>query len=193
MDDKSAADIDKEAQELPARPAEEPAQKAVIEALIFSSSSPVTDAKIAAVADLDRAVVKQCIQELNAEYEREGRAFQIVEVAGGRQLMTRPEYHPYIQQLVKTRSSDKLTRAQLETLAIIAYKQPIIRADIESIRGVQSGQIARNLLERRLIRVVGRDSRLGHPLLYGTTRQFLEVFGLKSIKDLPTIDELKAF
>ena len=107
--------------------------------------------------------------------------------------MTRAEYAAFIQKLVKTRASDKLTQAALDTLAIIAYKQPIIRAEIESVRGVQSGQIVRNLLERRLIRVMGRDSRLGHPLLYGTSKRFLEVFGLKSLKDLPTIEELKAF
>jgi len=106
-------------------------------------------------------------------------------------MMTRPEYFPVVQNLVKARSSDKLTPASLETLAIIAYKQPIIRADIESIRGVQSGQIVRSLLDRRLIRVAGRDSRLGRPLLYGTTKRFLEVFGLKNLKDLPTIEELK--
>jgi len=167
--------------------------KSVVEALLFSSSSPLNARRLGEAADLDQAAIKQHIKELNHEYGRDGRAFHIIEVAGGFQFMTRAEYSPFIQKLVKTRASDKLTQAALETLAIIAYKQPIIRAEIESVRGVQSGQIVRNLLERRLIRVMGRDSRLGHPLLYGTSKRFLEVFGLKSLKDLPTIEELKAF
>jgi segregation and condensation protein B len=130
---------------------------------------------------------------LNEEYSRENRSFHITGVAGGYQMLTRSEFFPYIQKLGKTRTADKLSQAALETLAIIAYKQPIIRADLESVRGVQCGQLIRNLLDRRLIRVVGRDARLGHPILYGTTPRFLEVFGLKSLKDLPSIEELKAF
>jgi segregation and condensation protein B len=165
----------------------------VVEALLFASSAPVNVARLAATAELEKAHVRKLIAELNEIYEQDGRAFQIFEVANGYQLMTRSEYFPFIQKLVKTKASDKLTQAGLETLAIIAYKQPVIRADIEAVRGVQTGPIIRSLLERRLVRVAGRDPRLGHPLLYETTKKFLEVFGLKSLKDLPTIEELKAF
>ena len=167
--------------------------KTRIEALLFSSSSPVNTAKLAGAADLERKDVKDLVETLNEEYGREGRAFCIVEVAGGYQMLSRAECFEYIQRLVKTRNKEKLSQAMLETLAIIAYKQPIIRADVESIRGVQSGQILRNLLERRLVRVMGRDARLGHPLLYGTTREFLDIFGLKSLKDLPSVEELKTY
>jgi len=167
--------------------------KNMVEALLFSSSSPVKPAKLASAAGIDRKILTECIAELNEAYLAQSHSFQILEVAKGYQMTTRPEYFPVIQNLVKTKTYDKLTQASLETLAIIAYKQPIIRADVEAVRGVQSGQIIRNLLERRLIKVQGRDARLGHPLLYGTTQNFLEVFGLKSLKDLPTIEELKAF
>jgi segregation and condensation protein B len=167
-------------------------RKAIVEALLFSSTSPVKASRIAAAVEIEVKQVESHIKELNAEYDRDKRAFYIVPVAKGYQMMSRPAYFPYIQKLVKTRAKDKLTQATLETLAIIAYKQPIIRADVEAVRGVQSGQLIRNLLDRRLVRVVGRDTRLGHPLLYGTTQRFLEVFGLKSLKDLPTVEELKA-
>ncbi|MBU0753605.1 MAG: SMC-Scp complex subunit ScpB [Planctomycetes bacterium] len=167
--------------------------KIVVEALLFSASSPVKAGRLAAAADLETKEVEDIIRTLNADYEQEGRAFHIIPVAKGYQMMSKPEFYPYIQKLTKARARDKLTGAALETLAIIAYKQPIIRAEVEAIRGVQSGQIIRNLLERRLIRVTGRDARLGHPLLYGTTPRFLEIFGLKSLEDLPSLEELKAF
>jgi len=168
--------------------------KQVLEALLFSSSSSVSSKKLADAADSDAVgEVKELVCELNSEYEREGRAFHIVEVAGGYQIMTRAEYAPFIQKLTKARSGEKLSQAALETLAIIAYKQPIIRAEVEAIRGVQSGQIIRNLLDIRLIKIKGRDPRIGYPLLYGTSKRFLDAFGLKSLKDLPTVEELKAF
>lgn len=167
--------------------------KTVIEALLFSAPSPVKVGRLAAAADLETKEVESLIQALNEDYARENRAFHIIPVAKGYQMMSKSAYFPYIQKLTKARARDKLTGAALETLAIIAYKQPIIRADVEAIRGVQSGQIIRNLLEARLIRVTGRDARLGHPMLYGTTKRFLEVFGLKSLKELPSLEELKAF
>lgn len=173
--------------------AQDPNPRMILEALLFASSAPVNASRLAEVSIASPGEVAEIIEALNAEYRREKRAFHIIEVAGGYQMMTRSRFYPFIQRLVKTRTHDKLSQAGLETLAIIAYKQPIIRADIEAVRGVQSGQILRNLLERRLVRVVGRDERLGRPLLYGTTKHFLEVFGLKSLKELPTIEELKAF
>ncbi|MFH2002651.1 MAG: SMC-Scp complex subunit ScpB [Planctomycetota bacterium] len=167
--------------------------ESIVEALLFSSSGPLSIAKLAKAMEREADEVEQCIRDLNTQYETQGRAFWIVGVANGYQMMTRSAYFPYIQRLIRTKTSDKLTQAGLETLAIIAYKQPIIRADIEAVRGVQSGSIIRNLLERRLVRVVGRDNRLGHPMLYGTSKRFLEIFGLKSLKELPSIEELKAF
>lgn len=165
--------------------------KAVLEALLFSASTPLTAARLTAATNLPVPRIKQYLADLKEEYDRTNRAFSLEEIAGGYQLLTRAEFSPFVQKLQRGRASDKLTQAQMETLAIVAYKQPIIRADVEAIRGVQSGQILRSLLERRLIRVTGRDERVGHPLLYGTTRRFLEVFGLKSLKDLPTLEELK--
>ena len=166
--------------------------KAVLEALLFSSSAPVTAAKLSVAAGIETGRVRKLLSALKEEYDRDGRGFALEEIAGGYQLLTRSRFFPFVQKLQRSRASDKLTQAQMETLAIVAYKQPIIRADVEAIRGVQSGQILRSLLDHRLIRVVGRDERLGRPLLYGTTRRFLEVFGLKSLKELPTLEELRA-
>lgn len=167
--------------------------EACVEAILFASSSPVNASKMAKTIECEAKLVVQCIEKLNEQYEAQGRTFRIKGVANGYQMMTRTKYFPVIQKMVRTRTSDKLTQAGLETLAIIAYKQPITRADVEAVRGVQSGAIIRNLLERRLVRVVGRDSRLGHPMLYGTSKRFLEIFGLKTLKELPSIEELKAF
>ena len=128
----------------------------------------------------------------NNDYDTQGRSFQIEEIAGGYQLFTKPEYYEWVAKLRKKSGETKLSQASLETLAIIAYKQPILRADLESIRGVQSGQIIRLLMEKDLVKVIGRDESLGHPLLYGTTKKFLEYFGLKDLQDLPKIEELEA-
>jgi segregation and condensation protein B len=129
---------------------------------------------------------------LREEYARGLRAFDVLEIAGGFRLFSRQEYEPYVARLEKTRSADRLTAAALETLAIIAYRQPLIRADIDAIRGVQSGAMLRGLMDKKLIRVVGRSDQPGRPLLYGTTKRFLDHFGLSSVKDLPRIEELKA-
>lgn len=118
-------------------------------------------------------------------------AFRIEEIAGGYQMMTLPAYNPWLRKLLRVRTDNKLTQAALETLAIVAYKQPLIRADIEAIRGVASGEVLRNLMYKGLVKIVGRAEVLGRPMLYGTTRRFLDVFGLKSLKDLPNVEELK--
>ena len=167
--------------------------KPIIESLIFAAEEPITLRKLVdIIGDIDSAQVLEAITQLKNDYEIQGRSFQIEEIAGGYQLFTKPEYYEWIAKLRKKSGETKLSQAALETLAIIAYKQPILRADVESIRGVQSGQIIRLLMEKDLVKVVGRDEALGHPLLYGTTERFLEYFGLKDIKDLPNIEELEA-
>ncbi|MEK7749813.1 MAG: SMC-Scp complex subunit ScpB [Planctomycetota bacterium] len=167
--------------------------KPIIESLIFAAEEPITLRKLVdIIGDIDSAQVLEAIAWLKNDYETQGRSFQIEEIAGGYQLFTKPEYYEWIAKLRKKSGETKLSQAALETLAIIAYKQPILRADVESIRGVQSGQIIRLLMEKDLVKVVGRDEALGHPLLYGTTKRFLEYFGLKDLKDLPNIEELEA-
>ncbi|MCF6158904.1 MAG: SMC-Scp complex subunit ScpB [wastewater metagenome] len=167
--------------------------KPIIEALIFAAEEPVSLRKLTDLVEgSDVTLIQEAILRLNNDYEAQGRSFRIEEVAGGYQFYTRPEYYEWIMKLRKKPGEVKLTQASLETLAIIAYKQPILRANIESIRGVQSGQIIRFLMEKDLVKVVGRDESLGHPLLYGTTKKFLEYFGLKDIKDLPKTEELEA-
>ncbi len=167
--------------------------KPIVESLIFAAEEPITLRKLIDIVEgADSAQIQEAITRLKNDYDMQGRTFQIEEVAGGYQLFSKPEYYEWIAKLRKKSGETKLSQAALETLAIIAYKQPILRANLESIRGVQSGQIIRLLMEKDLVKVVGRDESLGHPLLYGTTKKFLEYFGLKDIKDLPKIEELEA-
>ncbi len=166
---------------------------ATVEAILFSIDEPISPSKIAQVAELpNRRVVKQAIYHLNERYEQMGCAFTIESIAGGFQFMTREEYHDVLARLLKVRSDSRLTRAALETLAVVAYRQPIIRADIESIRGVACGDMLRKLMDKNLVKITGRAEVLGRPMLYGTTSTFLEVFGLNSLDDLPNAEELKA-
>jgi len=167
------------------------AVKGIIEALLFSSSSPLSAKRMASLAEIkSAAVVRSICEELKAEYDGQGRAFALEEIAGGYQLLTRPEYHTWLGNLRQKEQEDNLSQAALETLAIIAYRQPITRAQIEDVRGVQSGYILRSLIEKSLVSVQGRSEELGHPLLYATTKQFLDAFSLASLKDLPNLDEL---
>jgi segregation and condensation protein B len=167
--------------------------KPIVESLVFASEEPITLRKLTDIIEgADSAQIQEALLQLKVDYDAQGRSFQIEEIAGGYQLFTKPDYYEWIAKLRKKSGETKLSQAALETLAIIAYKQPILRANLESIRGVQSGQIIRLLMEKDLVRVVGRDESLGHPLLYGTTKKFLEYFGLKDIKDLPKIEELEA-
>lgn len=136
--------------------------------------------------------IDDAIDELNDVYERTGRSFRIERVAGGFRIMTRPEFGPIIAPFHAERESSRLSQAAIETLAIIAYRQPVTRSDVEAIRGVGCGEILRSLLERRLLKITGRADEVGRPMLYGTSRSFLEVFGLGSIKDLPDAKELRA-
>jgi segregation and condensation protein B len=137
------------------------------------------------------ARIRAAVEALNADYEQTGRSFRIERVAGGLQMLTMPAYAEDITRLKGARQSSKLSQAALETLAIIAYRQPILRADLESIRGVACGEVLRSLMERRLVRIAGRAEEVGRPMLYGTTKEFLEVFGLATLDDLPNAKDLR--
>ncbi len=166
--------------------------KAMVEAVLFVSDEPMSLPKIRElVPDAAADDVRSAVEELRREYDAGGRAFGIEEIAGGYQMLTRPAYADIIARLRKARTEKKLSQAAMETLAIVAYRQPIKRADVEAIRGVQSGEILRALMERSLVKIVGRDSVPGNPVLYGTTKDFLGVFGLNSIEDLPKPEEVK--
>jgi segregation and condensation protein B len=159
--------------------------------MLFVASEPITANRIAEALGTTAANVRKLIASLGEEYDDEGRAFTVEEIANGYQLLTRSEYGDVVQRLFKTTRKHQLSTAALETLAIVAYKQPIIRAEVEDIRGVQAQPILRNLMEQGLVRIVGRANQLGRPMLYGTTKKFLLQFGLKSARDLPSVDELK--
>lgn len=164
---------------------------ATVEAILFATDSPLTAAKIAQVAEFEgQRDVKQAISALNERYEQFGSAFRIEAIAGGFQMLTQPQYHEVLSRLLSARAETKLSQASLETLSIVAYRQPILRADIEAIRGVACGEVLRNLLEKQLVKIVGRAEVLGRPMLYGTTKRFLEIFGLANLADLPKAQEL---
>ncbi len=163
--------------------------KQVIECLIFISPTPVTLKELQEVIDMkDKKEIESAVEELVGEFNSLNRGLYIAKVANGYQFRTREEFAPWIRNYLKSRPQ-KLTKPALETLAIIAYKQPVTRAEIESIRGVDSGGVLKTLLERRLIRIMGRLEVPGRPLVYGTTMEFLELFGLKDIKDMPTLKD----
>jgi len=164
----------------------------IVEALLFAADRAVTATRLAEVLGkrFDAKAVRGLIKELNGQYEAQNHAFEIVEIAGGFQLLTRPEMKKWVAELHRHRRQDKLSQPAVETLAIIAYRQPILRAQIDDIRGVQSGPLLRSLLERGLVKIVGRKNVPGRPILYGTSRLFLNHFALKSLKDLPKVAEL---
>lgn len=166
-----------------------------VEAMLLSSERAQPAARLAEAVGLASGsagadLVRAAIEEINRRLESGGRAYRVQKVAGGYRAVMLEEHAAVLARLHGLRESQKITRAGIETLAIIAYRQPITRAEIEAIRGVACGDLLRSLLERRLIAITGRAEELGRPMLYGTTKQFLEVFGLASIKDLPAIPEL---
>jgi segregation and condensation protein B len=164
----------------------------IVEAVLFASESPLTSADIAkASGELSAKDVEAAIDELRHEYERDERSFQIYPLADGFQILTRPEFGPYLEQFDSVTRTSRLSRAALETLAIIAYRQPVSRLEVEELRGVNVAGVLRNLQERGLIEVVDRAEGLGRPLLYGTTSKFLDHFGIRSLEDLPRPDELQ--
>ena len=166
--------------------------KRIVEAILFAASKPVT------VSDLKRAVIgfsasqiEKLVAQLRDEYAREGRSFRIQEIAGGYECSTEPRFAPWITQVERERQLRHATQSALETLAILAYKQPVARAEVEDLRGVDVSGVLGTLLERDLIKIVGRKEVPGRPFLYGTTEKFLAHFGLKSLEDLPNISEIK--
>lgn len=171
-----------------------------VEAVLLASDKPLTAEKLAAglrvvpalAADAPgaAAMVEGAIEALNESYASTGRVFRIERVAGGYRLMTLPSLGPILWTFYESRQAAKLSRAAIETLAVVAYRQPITRAELESIRGVSCGEVLRALLDRRLVTIQGRAEELGRPILYATTREFLDAFGLSSIKDLPAPGEL---
>jgi segregation and condensation protein B len=166
--------------------------KATFEALLFVSHDPLTMEKLASVLEgVPKSTLKTTMQTLQAEYDQIGRGLQITEVAGGFVMATRPEQSGAIKQLSKVKTATKLSRSALESLAIISYKQPITRGEIEKIRGVETSGVLRTLLDQKLIRIVGRQEVPGRPILYGTGKQFLQRFGLRDLRDLPPLKELK--
>ncbi|HTU90596.1 MAG TPA: SMC-Scp complex subunit ScpB [Gemmataceae bacterium] len=167
------------------------ARLALVEAALLAADEPLTLRRLAAAAGVaDHSEVRQLVRRLQDLYDQDGTAFQVEELAGGFQLLTRTEYHPWLARWRRAGNELRLSAAARETLAIVAYRQPITRADVEAIRGVQSADMLHQLMEKGLVRISGRDESLGRPVLYGTARKFLQAFGLRSIRDLPQAEEL---
>jgi segregation and condensation protein B len=165
---------------------------AMLEAVLLIADEPLPIRKLVQAAGIaDATAARKLLKRLQQLYDDDGSAFELEELAGGFQLMTRPEYHRWLTSVRRSQQDLRLTGPGRETLAIIAYRQPIMRADIEAIRGVHCGEVLRLLMEKGVVKIVGRDDSLGRPVLYGTTKKFLQVFGLKSLKELPNAETLK--
>jgi segregation and condensation protein B len=166
--------------------------KAILEAVLFVSPEPVPVARLMSiVGTLSKTEVVQALDILAHDLNQEGRGIQLVQVAGGYRLVTKQEYGPWLKRMDKARTAQKLSRSALESLAIIAYKQPLVRSEIEEIRGVETSSVLRTLCERKLVRIVGRKDVPGRPIMYGTTKFFLEHFGLQDLSQLPPLREFK--
>ncbi len=168
-----------------------PPRVALVEAALLAADEPLTARRLAVLAGLpDAAEARRLVEQLRALLDKDGSAFQVEELAGGYQLLTRAEFHPWLVRLRRAGNEAQMTAAAREALAIVAYRQPIARADVEGVRGVQSGAVLQQLMEKGLVRIAGHDDSLGRPLLYATTRKFLQVFGLRSLGDLPQAEGL---
>ena len=166
--------------------------KAILEAVLFVSPEPVPVARLMSiVGTVSKSEVVQALDILAHDLDQEGRGIQLVQVAGGYRLVTKQEYGPWLKRMDKAKAAQKLSRSALESLAIIAYKQPLVRAEIEEIRGVETSGVLRTLCERKLVRIVGRKDVPGRPIMYGTTKFFLEHFGLQDLTQLPPLREFK--
>lgn len=166
--------------------------KAILEAVLFVSPEPVPLARLLSiVGTVSKAEVVQALGILTHDLDQDGRGIQLVQVAGGYRLVTKQEYGPWLKRMDKAKAAQKLSRSALESLAIIAYKQPLVRSEIEEIRGVETSGVLRTLCERKLVRIVGRKDVPGRPIMYGTTKFFLEHFGLQDLSQLPPLREFK--
>lgn len=169
-----------------------PELPSIIESLIFTAESAISTDRICDLLDeFGRDEIKSALAETVAYHQGRAGGFELVEVAGGWQFRTRPALHSYITRHIKTRAA-KFSQSALETLAIIAYRQPITRAEVEHLRGVDCGGVLKSLLEKHLVRILGKKDIPGRPLIYGTSKEFLEIFGLKDLKSLPTLREIQA-
>src|SRR5580765_1528597 len=166
--------------------------RAILEAVLFVSPEPVPIARLMSIlGTVSKAEVVQALGILTHDLDQEGRGIQLVQVAGGYRLVTKQEYGPWLKRMDKAKTAQKLSRSALESLAIIAYKQPLVRSEIEEIRGVETSGVLRTLCERKLVRIVGRKDMPGRPIMYGTTKFFLEHFGLQDLSQLPPLREFK--
>ena len=172
-------------------PRSETERAAVIEALIFVSDEPLSVKTIADVLKEDKQVISEAVQALAQEFNARNGGLQLREVAGGWQFATRPEYHEHVRAFLKTRPSAKLSIASLETLAVIAYRQPVTVPEILEIRGVQSPSAIKTLLDKKLIVAKGRKETVGRPMMYGTSKEFLLQFGLKDLSELPSVEDFQ--
>jgi segregation and condensation protein B len=163
----------------------------ILESLLFSSETPLTIPRIREIIpELKPKEIEQAVQMMNEQYQKSGRTFEIKEIAGGFQFFTLPEYADYVEKLFQTKQKSRLTQKALETVAIIAYKQPLTKHEIEEIRGVNVDGVVKTLLSRNLITISGRAKAPGSPFLYVTTKKFLDYFGLKNLEDLPKLKEI---
>ncbi len=163
-----------------------------VEAALLTTDRPMTTGKLSdLLGGFGSKAIEDAAEQLNEVYEKSGRSFRIEKVAGGLQVLTLPQYADVLSELHKSRAQTHLSPAAMETLAIVAYQQPIMRAQVESIRGVACGEVLRSLMERHMVKIVGRAEEIGRPMLYGTTKGFLEAFGLSSLKDLPKVEKSK--
>ena len=167
--------------------------KSVLESLLFVNEKPLPVNELSLVLALDKKRISLALEELAKDYDEHSRGVCLIKVAGGYQMCSRPDNEQWIKKMYQDKNKQKLSHASLETLAIIAYKQPITRMEIESIRGVNADGVARHLFKLGIIKTAGRKDVIGRPFLYVTTRKFLEYFGLNSLKDLPELEELNKF
>lgn len=165
---------------------------AIIECIVFTAESALSQDRLCELLpEFERDDIKAALSALVESYEERGGGVHLVEVAGGWQFRTRPGFQQYVTRHIKTKSS-RFSQSALETLAIVAYRQPITRAEVEHLRGVDCGGVLKSLLEKRLVRILGKKDIPGRPLIYGTSKEFLEIFGLKDLKSLPTLKEIQA-
>ena len=192
MPDAAAKDADVEAVNSQSEAIDARELKAILEAVLFVSPEPVPIARLMSIlGTVSKAEVVQALGILSHDLDQDGRGIQLVQVAGGYRLVTKQEYGPWLKRMDKAKAAQKLSRSALESLAIIAYKQPLVRSEIEEIRGVETSGVLRTLCERKLVRIVGRKDVPGRPIMYGTTKLFLEHFGLQDLSQLPPLREFK--